>query len=413
MSSFGRKYSQEDNISIFTHGSFVGDFDQNFDRSRLEDAPTARDAYQTRVDELLAASWNELVAMYRTVRQIDAVKMVVIDLDDTLWRGVIADSELGDMPTSEGWPIGFWEALVILKRRGILLGIISKNEESRVREAWDGVLRGLMKLEDFAIFRINWGQKSQNLAEILKQVNILSRNVLYIDDNPAQRADIQASFPEIRVLGGAPYSWRHILLWAAEMQGVNITNESVRRTEMVQAQVKREEERQNVSPEQFLESLNIVIHSTIVRNTTDGKFKRAFELINKTNQFNTTGKRWTQDECAAAFTENVEFWVYEVTDRFTDYGLVAVLVLREESIAQFVMSCRVMGLDVEIAALAHATERLRSKGKQAITAAMVHTDRNLPCQNIYDQCGFKPDGVGWRLPVPSTLIVPSHIRFEA
>ena len=98
----------------------------------------ASHTYASRVDAVRIAIWDEVIATYRSLRQTDLVKMVVVDLDDTLWRGVIADTDVDKMPSSEGWPIALWEALLFLKRRGILLAIITKNEQCRVEACWAG-----------------------------------------------------------------------------------------------------------------------------------------------------------------------------------------------------------------------------------------------------------------------------------
>ncbi len=413
LASFGKKYAQEDAQSAFNHGTFLDDFMVPADMARLERTERATRLYNARITEAYENCWNELTAMYRTIRRTDAVKMVAIDLDDTLWRGVIADTEPGDMPTSEGWPLGFWEALNVLKRRGILLAIVSKNEETRVREAWDSIVKKNLKLDDFAICKINWDQKSKNMEDILLSVNLLPENVVYIDDNPSQRADIKAAFPQMRVIGGAPNLWRHLLLWAPETQIAEITGESANRTQMVQAQVRREDQRRTTSNEDFLTSLDIKISFSFMNSTKNPRFSRAFELINKTNQFNTTGKRWLLEDCTAGFANGLEFCTFEVTDRYTDYGLVGVLIIAPGEIQQFVMSCRVMSLEVEVAAIAYISGIFRKRGSHQVTAAMVVTDRNLPCRDVFSQCGFTEIGGKWQMDLAEELQIPAHITLAS
>ena len=180
--------------------------------------------------------------MLRTIRQTDMVKLVLVDLDDTLWRGVAAEAAEVSSTASEGWPLGFAEALMFLKSRGVLLGIVSKNDEDRVREIWRRIYGTRIRLEDFAAVKINWRPKAENIEEILAEVNLLPNSVVFIDDNPVERAAVKAAFPEIRVLGPNPYLWRRILLWSPETQVATITSESAARTEMVQKQVQREEQ---------------------------------------------------------------------------------------------------------------------------------------------------------------------------
>ena len=400
---------QDDTIHGFNHGGWLSNYDFEHDQDRLEAANKATDLFEEKTGLNFLAGWHELIAMYRSIRQTDMVKLVVIDLDDTLWRGVVAELDPDALPTAEGWPTGFWEALAFLKRRGILLAIISKNEESRVRAVWDRILGRQVRLDDFAIHRINWRPKAENMAEILAHVNLLPRNVVYIDDNPAERAAIKAVFPDIRVLGGTPLTWRRILLWSPETQVPAITAESAARTEMVRAQVTREEHRQTLPREAFLASLDVRMQLFEVSDVGHPRFGRVLELINKTNQFNTTGRRWTREECGAAFAAGTTCYAFEVADLYTEYGLVGVLLVDAEGIRQFVMSCRILGLEAEIAAVARIVDMVRTRGGATVFAAMVETDRNLPCRDLYARCGFTAADGGWQRAVDPPLPVPAHI----
>ncbi len=413
ISTHGRCYFQEDAYMAFNHGGSISNYDFNHDQGRLETACKATDFYEAKVGNIIAAAWQEMISMYRTIRQIDMVKMVVVDLDDTLWRGVIAELNIDELPTSEGWPKGFWESLAFLKRRGILLAIISKNEESRVFEVWDQITRRNLSLDDFAIRRINWRPKADNMAEILAHVNLLPRNVVYIDDNPAERAAIKDAFPEIRVLGGTPLTWRRILLWSAETQVAEITTESAARTEMVRAQVTREETRNQLSHKDFLSSLKVQIKLFQANDASHPRFSRVLELINKTNQFNTTGRRWTREECIAALAAGTTFYAFDVSDIYTDYGLVGVVVVDDAGIQQFVMSCRIMGLEAEVAAVARIMEIQRLRGATVILGVLVETDRNLPSRDLYLRCGFEASEGVWRRVLSPGLAVPPHITLVA
>ena len=386
--TFGRKYANEDAVYAFNHGSLQFDYDFSQDQQRLEPVQRPSVVYQTETMDVRIAFLQEILAMYRSIKQIDTVKMVVVDLDDTLWRGVIADMDMNKVPSNEGWPIGFWETLLILKRRGILLGIISKNEESRVIECWNNITNNKIRIADFAIKKINWRPKSENMADLLAAVNLLPKNIVFIDDNPANRAEMTLAFPEMRVLGGTPSFWRHILLWAPETQSPVITDELASRTAMVQAQVEREVERKTLSNEEFLQTLDVRMSLFRIAGVKDPKFPRVIELINKTNQFNTTGKRWTFEECAEAFAHGVEFYAFELTDRFTDYGLVGVLVIGTNEIKQFVMSCRIMGLDAETAAIASVVNLLAERKIPEVFGKMVRTEKNLPCPGNFLATGF-------------------------
>jgi FkbH-like protein len=145
----------------------------------------------------------------------------------------------------------------------------------------------------------------------------------------------------------------------------------------------------------------------------DGRFARALELINKTNQFNTTGKRWTQQEFAAFFRDSGRCFVLDVTDRFTAYGIVGVLLVAGNEIAQFVMSCRVVGMDVEIAAVAGVLQAMTARGAREIHASLVHTSANLLCRDLWERCGFLPAGAEqYQRIADPPLAAPAHIAFR-
>lgn len=403
--NFGRKYIQDDLIWLTTHQSVASDYDLEFDRARLEVPAPLSSLQEFRAGEFLIAAAHEMHAMYRTIRQADQVKVVIVDLDDTLWRGVVAEEGLARPMLTEGWPVGVAEALAFLKKRGVLLAIVSKNDEARIRDLWRYIYGGRLELADFASVKINWEPKADNIERILAELNLLPRSAVFIDDNPVERANVKSAFPDLRVLDASPYKWRRILLWAAETQVPYITGESARRTEMIQAQVARETARTRMSRPEFLASLDIRVRLFPLRDAADERFARSFELINKSNQFNTTGRRWTQDECIAAFAAGTIFWAFEVEDRFTRYGVVGVAIATGGDIQQFVMSCRVVGLEVELAVVAAVT---RAAGGQAI-GRLVETDANFLCRDLFARCGFVARDDGWVLPAGSPVGHPAHI----
>lgn len=412
VSTHGRKLIQDDVISHFSHGATMSNGDFERDQERLEPLKKLSEIYPARIHDISRFIWGDIVAMYRTVRQLDMVKLVVLDIDDTLWRGVAAEKTEFSDDAVAGWPLGLADALHYLKRRGVLLALCSKNDEGRISEIWPKIMGVHLKLSDFATRKINWRPKAENFREILEDTNLLPRNVLFIDDNPVERAAIKQAFPEVRVLGSNPYLWRRILLWSAETQVAAITAESAARTDMVQAQIERESQRKTLSRGEFLASLGLEMDLFEVTGPEDANFTRAFELLNKTNQFNTSGKRWTRQECSAAFAAGTKFYAFKVKDKFTAYGLVGVLIVKGDDIVQFVMSCRVAGLDVEIAALTGIFAALRKAGHGKVTATLIETELNLLCRDVYERCGFKQEGTQWQRSLDSLPDVPGHITLS-
>jgi FkbH-like protein len=410
--SLGRRHVQEDSFGWIAHNGYLPHNAE--DLERIEKAPPATEYYESRVFDAIKSLWPTVTAMYRTIRQLDAVKLVVVDLDDTLWSGIAAETnQVGSFMIEEpSWPMGIIEALAFLKKRGILLAIISKNDAGLVRELWRKIVGPKMDMDDFAICRINWSPKVDNMREILQAFNLLPRNVVFVDDNPVERSAMISSFPDIRTLPGQHYYWRRILLWSSETQLPSITEESTRRTEMVRSQVERENQKSEMTRQEFLASLDLKASLTALQSVNDGDFVRVFELLNKTNQFNTTGKRWTQEECARAFDRGATFYYFSAEDRFTNYGIVGVVIIVDNRIAQYVMSCRVAGLDLELAILGRLINALASSGHGEIVADFVDTRSNFLCRDFLSKLAFKETGSAFTLDSATPCVAPGHVQLS-
>ena len=407
--SLGRRYVQDDSIAHFAHNALLST--SGWDDSRIEPvAPMGAHYEVTWPAVFREAIWAEMLAMRRTVRQLDTVKLVVVDLDDTLWKGVSGDiADIGGQMV-EGWPLGLAEALMYLRKRGVLLAICSRNEESRIRQIWPAIFGDRLSPDDFAAVAIGWRPKAEAMGEILQGMNLLPRSVVFIDDNPVERAAMARAFPDMRILGRHPYYLRRILLWSSETQVVSITAESARRTEMIQAQLERESGRRTMTREDFLAEAAPVVSLFEVDAVDHPRFARCLELINRTNQFNTTGARRTTGEIEALFRAGGRLHAFEARDSYTEYGLVGVVIVRGATIEQWVMSCRVLGYDIEMAVMARLVEGLRRAGASAIAAPLVCTDVNFPCRDLYSRAGFEAAEAGaWRLAPGVAPAVPGHI----
>ena len=401
----GKQHCQDDGVWSFTHGTTLSDGDHDHDLGRIHPPLPMQEHYSAKWFEFFEALMREIFAMYRTLGKHDTVKLVAVDLDDTLWRGVAAEGTLGIL---EGWPMGFMETLLILKRRGILLAIVSKNEEDFIVEHWDRIVQGHLRLSDFAARRIDFRAKAENLAEILAELNLRPQNTVMIDDNPVERAAVQAGLPGLRVLGSHPYYLRRTLLWSAETQQPSLTWESSLRTEMAQAQVKREAIRKTLPQEEFLSTLELKATVAPVRSVSSLHMNRALELLNKTNQFNTTGVRHTLEQCHERFEEGEALYVMIAEDRFTKYGLIGAAWMARDCIDQLVMSCRALGLGLEDALLSF----LVNEKRETIFGKLLPTEANMACRPIYRRNGFVPvegDPSLWCRAAAAPLNRPTHV----
>jgi len=407
--TIGKQFCQDDSVWSFTHGTSLSDGDHDHDLGRIEPPASMLHHYAARWVEFFQAILHEIFTMHRTLQQRDTVKLVAVDLDDTLWRGVAAEGTLGVM---EGWPLGFIEALLILKQRGILLAIVSKNDESFIRANWERIVQGQIAMTDFAVHKINFRSKAENLAEILQEVNLRPQNAVMVDDNPTERAAVQAGVPGVRVLGSHLYYLKRVLLWSAETQQPVITQESGHKTEMVHAQMQRESVRKTLSHAEFLETLQLRVSLSIIQNTRDLNMSRTLELFNKTNQFNTTGERHTLEQCHQHFVAGHKIYVIQAEDRFTHYGLVGAAWVQDNCISQVVMSCRALGLGIEDALLAFIAKQSAGKNPGTFAGRLQPTATNAACHSFFSRNGFTqlPNSpVRWTRPLTPLPIHPSHI----
>ena len=412
--SLGRHFFLDDFISFHAHGAMhCPDWSET---GRIEAVPPFADLHENRTEEFCAAVFRQMEHIYRVHHQIDQVKVVIFDLDNTLWRGNLAEDygPEGSKPHTHGWPLGLWEAVHHLRRRGIVTAIVSKNDEQAVIDGWDSVVDPpFLKLEDFVLRRINWRPKAENIASILDALSLTAKNAVFVDDHPVERAAVQAALPQIRVLGANPYLTRRILLWSAETRIAQRSEESRRREQMLGQQIRRDTERQAQPRDAFLADLQTRLTVQELSAITDPAFARVKELVNKTSQFNTTGQHWDAPDYLTFWQRGGRCFAFWVADRFVEYGLVGVIFTDGATIHQYVMSCRVLGMEIELAGLVAVLTRLRADGAGEIAASVVVSPANLPCRDVYQRAGFVqpvPDRPAFRLPADVQPRYPAHVQ---
>jgi FkbH-like protein len=422
-SSLGKRFFLDDSVGFTTHGSVLYDDWHHHEVTpywtapgpgRIEPIPDIGLTYESRYAEYFRTVYRQIEAMYRVVNQVDMVKLVVFDLDNTLWRGQLVDHyQPGQRwPYSDGWPLGVWDAIQHLRRRGIIVSLASKNDPHIVKAKWhDAVEPPFVKFEDFVAPQIGWEPKAESVGRLMRDLGLTARSVVFVDDNPVERESVRAAHPGIRTLGADPFIVRRVLLWAAEMQVPLRTSESAGRESMLRQQVERETERRSVPREEFLAGLGLHVTLWRIDDTQHATFSRVFELVNKTNQFNTNGVRWTFEDYERHFASGGHVYAFAVRDRFSDYGTVGAILCSGARVVQFVMSCRVIGLEVEIAALRAVVNGMRELlGAVPIGARLVKTDANTPCLDVFDRAGFSPLGEGeYEFPADSALEPIAHI----
>jgi FkbH-like protein len=346
-------------------------------------------------------------------------KVVVCDLDNTLWGGVVGDDGPQNLKLGAPDPLGecfqtFQEALKGLQARGILLAISSKNDEKLALSTIEEHPAMILRKGDFAAWRINWNDKAANLLELAEELNLGLDSFVFLDDSPQERDQVRRILPQVFTpdLPASPASYAPFLTSLSCFETHTLGREDFERTEMYRAERDRKESFDvSGDVERWLKSLNIEVRVAPLRRES---LPRAAQLLNKTNQFNLSLRRldektlwdWSQEPDNSAYT-------FHVSDRFGDFGLAAVASLSlagcEARIVDFAMSCRVMGKRVEEALLGYTLKRAQSAGADRFLAVPVLGPRNQPVRTFFAAKFLSGDQT---LIDPATVVIPSQISLK-
>ncbi|GAA5218536.1 HAD-IIIC family phosphatase [Corallincola platygyrae] len=325
----------------------------------------------------------------RAFQHLKKTKALLLDFDNTLWRGVMADEEVEQFH-------GRQKLLRELKNAGLLLIAVSKNSEENIR--WQEMT---LQPEDFAATKINWQMKPQNIAEVAHELNLGLNSFVFIDDNPVERELVANELPDVVCLDAeADWVWQSLEL-LFEFPNTQQTEEASKRTEMYQQQVARKQSMGGqLDYPAMMASLGLTMRFS---EALDKDLDRVSELVSRTNQFNTTTIRYDKSELAEMMTSpNFRIFVAELGDKFGELGIVCVAVIECKDntwyIANFIMSCRAMGFNLELAMLHQVVKLAQAADVSAVTGRYVASDRNLPCAQLFANAGFeKSNDIDWQL----------------
>jgi FkbH-like protein len=333
-------------------------------------------------------------------------KCVIVDLDGTLWPGVLAETgapfawspEISGPFSYIGLYFGLHEALKWLKRRGVLLACVSKNDEATVRELWRYPAHypsdRLLTPDDFVSWRVNWTDKVENIVSIAEELGFALDAFVFIDDHPIERERVIQRLPEVEVWGEDPFTLRRRLLNDPRLQPPQVTAESARRTDLTKAQLERARARADAADEAaFLKALDVDVQ---VNRLAPGapELLRIEEIFQRTTQFNTTGAKYSVADLERLLARpEARLFTVHVRDRFGDHGLVGAAVILAGEILGLALSCRVLGLGVEHRFMAAMLDALRPDHGQ-VFGAIIDTSRNGPVRNLYADNGFQRDETG-------------------
>ena len=391
------------------------------------DNPKLRHLAAMRIPPPALAPVADAYARYIAPLRGRSKKCVVLDLDNTLWSGVVGEDgkdgiHLGNTsPGSEF--VEFQAFLKSLAARGILLAVNSKNNAEDALDVIRTHEAMVLREADFSAVRINWLPKSENMLAIARELNIGVDALVFVDDNPDERERMRQLLPQVLTveMPRDPALYRTTIERLPELQTLAVTAEDRDRAERYREISLREESKTNViDVESYLASLEIVVD---IEPATQANFPRIAQLFAKTNQFNVTTRRYSAADVARLDSDpGCRIWTLRSRDRFGEHGLVAIALVRIANgtwtLDSFLMSCRVIGYGIESALLAYVCERALDAGVHELVGEFAPTAKNAPAAELYTSHGFVAAGDDgatqrFRLKLADARAMPAWIRVSA
>jgi len=358
-----------------------------------------------------------------------ASKCLVLDLDNTLWGGIIGDDgvdgiKLGnETPQGEAY-LAFQQYAKALKKRGVILTVCSKNEEANALEGLNHSDSALPP-EEFTLIRANWEPKSHNIDSIAKTINIGLDSLVFMDDNPAEREIVRQQIPAVAVVepGKDVSCYLRSLDQSGLFELTSLSEEDLARSRYYAENAKRHQTQTNfIDYGEYLDSLEMEAE---IANFTSQYFDRITQLTNKTNQFNLTTRRYTMPEISAAAHADDTIAIYgRLKDKFGDNGVVSVVLGKvkdtDVQVDLWLMSCRVFKRDMELAMFDQFVARAHSRGIKTITGTYSPTAKNHLVAELFPQLGFDSNGTQedgttvWQYTIPDNYNNQcKHIRIQS
>lgn len=349
-------------------------------------------------------------------------KCIVLDLDNTLWGGIIGEDglngiKLGPEPPGNTY-LEFQRILLSLYQRGIILAINSKNNYDDAIKVIKEHPYMILREEHFASMRINWNDKVSNIKEIASELNINIDSMVFFDDDQVNREFMKTSLPQVLTVDLPKDSSLYVqtIKKMNEFDVLNITNEDTRRGKMYVEQRKRNDLEQNVPDlESFLKNLELKIR---IKIADEFSISRISQLSLKTNQFNLTTKRY-QESDIKKFSEDDDYIVgsAQVEDKFGDNGITGIFIVNKKNskewlVDTFLLSCRVMGREVEKAMLGYILNQAKESEVEIVKAQFIPTQKNKPIESFLPNCGFQKEGDYWNYSLKIPFIVPYYLKVE-
>ena len=387
------------------------------------------------VNPVVAPTYGDWVARVIAAASGKSRKCLVLDLDNTLWGGVIGDDGLEGIRLGQGSPEGeaflsFQKYLGLLASRGVILAVCSKNDLDVAESVFADHPEMALKRQDIAAFVANWNDKAGNIRELADILNIGSDSLVFVDDNPAERDIVRRELPEVAV-PELPEDVAHypaVLAAAGYFEAASFTPDDRLRVRSYALNAERHASmRRATDMDGFLRSLEMRLVAKTIDRVDLG---RATQLLNKSNQFNLTTRRYTEAEMARLReNERSAALCFRLQDRFGDNGLISVILARPDAawaadewlIDSWLMSCRVLSRGVEAASLQVLATQAATRGVRTLIGEYRPSAKNRMVADHYPKLGFvpadpPPNGLPgatyWRFVLSEGIVPPHHIAVE-
>jgi len=349
-------------------------------------------------------------------------KCIVVDLDNTLWGGVVGEDgfdgiRLGPQPPGNAF-VEFQKYLKALSKRGIILAINSKNNFDDAIQVIRKHPHMILKEDDFASMKINWGDKVSNMKAISEELNIGLDSFVFFDDDPINREFVKENMPEITIpdLPHDPSQYSEVIQSLHDFSIFQVTDEDTNRGKMYTQQKQRNESQKSSSNiTEFLKTLNLEIN---IKKSDSFTIPRISQLTMKTNQFNLTTKRYQEDEIKKISEQDKKLiGCAQIRDKFGDNGITGVFIVEKTNsdewfLDTFLLSCRVMGREVEKAILYYIINEAKKNNVKRLKAKFVPTAKNKPIENLLPDSKFIKEDNFWVYNIETPFNMPEFLTLR-
>lgn len=340
--------------------------------------------------------WKNRLREFLQVRK----KCLIVDMDNTLWGGIVGEDGIHGIQIGDTYPGNvykhFQQSILELKNTGVIIAACSKNNLSDIKDLWGGNKQLILKENDFSCLKINWKNKADNIIEISQELNIGLDSMVFIDDNPVERELIKQVIPEV-VCPDFPDKTHQLFTFIKNIKENyfsthRITEEDLLKTVNYKNNIKRENHKltfKNI--DSYLKSLEIEL---VVQEFKKENCQRLSQLTQKTNQFNFTTIRYSETDLIKIHSNKGKLFSLSVSDKFGNLGITGLIIIKQKTINickidTFLMSCRILGRNIEIVFLKLILIKLKNSGFNIVESKFIKTNKNSQIENFYSNHYFE------------------------